>query len=296
MTGADPALGGVRLVATDLDGTVVRRDGTISARTVAALAAVEDAGLHLVLVTGRPPRWMRPISEATGHHGIAVCGNGAFVYDLHAERVVERFALEPAEGAEAVRRIRAVLPGAAFAVETGWGFGHEPSYEPNWPTPDLTRVVPVEDLVAEPVGKLLVRLKGSDGDAMLEAVAPVLSGLAEATHSNAGDCLLEVSARGVSKASTLARVCAERGVAAERGARLRRPAQRPADARLGRPGVRGGQRAPARPRVGGPADGVGRRRRRRRGFGAAARSARIDALRAATAVAASSTLDGARRR
>lgn len=214
MTDADASLGGVRLVATDLDGTVVRRDGTISARTVAALAAVEDAGLHLVLVTGRPPRWMRPISEATGHHGIAVCGNGAFVYDLHAERVVERFALEPAEGAEAVRRIRAVLPGAAFAVETGWGFGHEPSYEPNWPTPDLTRVVPVEDLVAEPVGKLLVRLKGSDGDAMLEAVAPVLSGLAEATHSNAGDCLLEVSARGVSKASTLARVCEERGVAA----------------------------------------------------------------------------------
>lgn len=214
MTAADASLGGVRLVATDLDGTVVRRDGTISARTVAALAAVEDAGLHLVLVTGRPPRWMRPISEATGHHGIAVCGNGAFVYDLHAERVIERFALEPAEGAEAVSRIRAVLPGAAFAVETGWGFGHEPSYEPNWPTPDLTRVVPVEDLVAEPVGKLLVRLKGSDGDAMLEAVAPVLSGLAEATHSNAGDCLLEVSARGVSKASTLARVCEERGVAA----------------------------------------------------------------------------------
>jgi Cof subfamily protein (haloacid dehalogenase superfamily) len=214
VTDADAALAGVRLVATDLDGTVVRRDGSISARTVAALAAVEDAGLHLVLVTGRPPRWMRPISEATGHHGIAICGNGAFVYDLHAERVVERFALEPAEGAEAVRRIRAVLPGAAFAVETGWGFGHEPAYEPNWPTPDLTRVVPVEDLVAEPVGKLLVRLKGSDGDAMLEAVAPVLSGLAEATHSNSGDCLLEISARGVSKASTLARVCAERGVAA----------------------------------------------------------------------------------
>jgi len=44
----------IRLVATDLDGTVVRRDGTMSERTVAALAAVERAGLHLVLVTGRP--------------------------------------------------------------------------------------------------------------------------------------------------------------------------------------------------------------------------------------------------
>ena len=207
-----------RLVATDLDGTTVRSDYTVSERTVKAFARVERAGAMLVMVTGRPPRWIHPVASAVGHRGVAICANGALVYDLHTERVVERFALEPAEGAEAVRRIRAVLPGAAFAVETGWGFGHEPSYEPNWPTPDLTRVVPVEDLVAEPVGKLLGAATRDPTATPCSRRSPrCSSGLAEATHSNAGDCLLRgLGARG------------EQGVdagAGLRGARASRPGE-----------------------------------------------------------------------
>ncbi|HTC69865.1 MAG TPA: HAD hydrolase family protein, partial [Acidothermaceae bacterium] len=54
-----------RLVATDLDGTIIRSDGTISARTVKALAAAENAGATIVLVTGRPPRWITAIAEQT---------------------------------------------------------------------------------------------------------------------------------------------------------------------------------------------------------------------------------------
>ena len=80
--------GRVGLVATDLDGTLVRTDGTISARTRAALAAAEEAGIAVALVTGRPPRWMRPVAEATGHSGVAVCANSAILYDLHTERIV----------------------------------------------------------------------------------------------------------------------------------------------------------------------------------------------------------------
>ncbi len=45
-----------RLVATDLDGTIVRSDGSISERTRAAIARVEQAGVPFVMVTGRPPR------------------------------------------------------------------------------------------------------------------------------------------------------------------------------------------------------------------------------------------------
>ena len=51
-----------RVVATDLDGTIVRSDGTISARTRAALGAAEAADALVVLVTGRPPRWLHGIS------------------------------------------------------------------------------------------------------------------------------------------------------------------------------------------------------------------------------------------
>ena len=65
-----------RLIATDLDGTLLRSDGTVSARTQAALALAEEAGISIVFVTGRPPRWLESLAEHTGRHGVAICSNG----------------------------------------------------------------------------------------------------------------------------------------------------------------------------------------------------------------------------
>jgi len=108
-----------RLVATDLDGTLVRSDLTVSDRTRAALALVEQAGAALVLVTGRPPRWMAPVVAETGHRGLAVCANGALLYDLRTERVVHAHLLSADAVAEVVAALRRDLPGIAFAVEQG---------------------------------------------------------------------------------------------------------------------------------------------------------------------------------
>ena len=54
-----------RLVATDLDGTVLRSDGTISARNSEALAAMHDAGAEIMLVTARPPWWITDLAPAS---------------------------------------------------------------------------------------------------------------------------------------------------------------------------------------------------------------------------------------
>ena len=203
-----------RLVATDLDGTIVRSDGTISARTVRVLAALEERGVDVVFVTGRPPRWMHPIADATGHRGEAICANGAYVYDLHAEQVTEAFLLEPALAREVVRRVRTVLPRPTFAVEAPGGFAHEPGYPARWEV-DKPRLAPIEELLDRPVAKLLVRDESGLGDDLLALARPVLDGVAEVVHSNSRDSLLEVAAPGVSKASTLARLCTERGIARE---------------------------------------------------------------------------------
>lgn len=56
----------LRLVALDLDGTLLRSDGSISVRTRAALADAEAASLILMLVTARPPRRVVQIGESTG--------------------------------------------------------------------------------------------------------------------------------------------------------------------------------------------------------------------------------------
>jgi Cof subfamily protein (haloacid dehalogenase superfamily) len=204
-----------RVVATDLDGTIVRTDGTISARTRAALTAAEAAGAMVVIVTGRPPRWLHGIAEDTGHHGLAICANGALVYDLRTERVVESHPLQVADARRLVDELRAAIPGLAFGVEgVELGFAHEASYQPRWTTDANTVVAEIETLLSEPVAKLLGRHEDMGSDELLaRARAVVGDQLATLTHSSR-DGLLEISAAGISKASTLETVCAERGFGA----------------------------------------------------------------------------------
>ncbi len=204
----------VRLVASDLDGTVIRPDGTMSARTLAAFAACEERGVDVVFVTGRPTRWMAPVARETGHRGIAVCSNGAVVYDLGAERVVRTRALSGEDVRGAVAALRAVLPGAAFALETLAGFRREPGFLPRH---ELARAVPagtLEELLQDDptVVKLLCRDGTSTADPMLALARPALHGIAEPVHSNSADSMVEIAALGVSKASTLAEVAAERSI------------------------------------------------------------------------------------
>jgi Cof subfamily protein (haloacid dehalogenase superfamily) len=200
-----------RLVATDLDGTIVRSDGTISARTTAAIARLEERGVPFVMVTGRPPRWMAPVAQATGHRGLAVCANGALLYDLHTERVVRSHLLDAAAAADVVAALREQVPGVAFAAEDADAvFGHEPSYKVRWVT-DGMRIAPVEQLYARGVAKLLVRHEDMTGDELLAAARAALGGLVETTHSSA-EGLLEISAAGISKASGLTAYAEERGI------------------------------------------------------------------------------------
>jgi hypothetical protein len=206
---------GPTLIATDLDGTLLRSDGTVDARTCRAIAAVEAAGAALVLCTARPTRWMRPLAEATGHRGIAICANGGVVWDLHAESVIESFPLEPRVARDVVALVQSVVPGGAWAVERTSGFAHEPTYQSQWPTPDGTIVDAVSALIAEPAVKLMLRHHDLLADALVERARAVAGHLAEFTHSNSADGLLEISAAGVSKAAALARFCDERGIDSE---------------------------------------------------------------------------------
>ncbi len=207
----------MRLVACDLDGTVVREDGSMSARTVAAFAACVDEGVDVVFVTGRPPRWMRPVAVATGHRGIAICGNGAVVYDLGTESMVATRPLTPAAVRATATALRAVLHDAAFALETVTGFRRESRYTMRHENAQQSPVGTLEELLADDpaVLKVLCRSDSRLADVILGLARPALAGIAEPVHSNPADSLLEVSALGVSKASALAELAAARGVTPE---------------------------------------------------------------------------------
>jgi len=203
------------MVATDLDGTIVRPDGSVSARTVRALRQCQDAGVDVVFVTGRPPRWLAEVSRATGLWGVAVCANGAVVYDVGAKKVVAVHPVPVDVVAVVVAKLRSALGGADVALETTDGFLLEPAYRTRWDsgvTP-AQRAPLAELLAGSPVVvKVLVRAEHSSGDAMLAVARELLDGVVQATHSNAADCLLELSAAGVSKAGTLATLAASRQI------------------------------------------------------------------------------------
>ncbi|HVT20504.1 MAG TPA: HAD family hydrolase [Mycobacteriales bacterium] len=193
-----------KVVATDLDGTVVRSDGTISPRTRDALAVARAAGALIVVATGRPPRWLVGIAEATGHDGIAICANGALVYDLAAEQVVHSRPLDLDVVRRLIKELRASVPGVAFAVERVDGqFAHEAAYHPRWEPEEQTYVGDLEHVFDVPVAKLLGRVEGAGSDDLLAMARAVVSDdLATLTHSSI-DGLLEVNASGVTKATTL---------------------------------------------------------------------------------------------
>lgn len=212
---APAATDGVRLVATDLDGTLLRSDGSVSARTRRVLAAVEDAGIPVVFVTARPLRWMDELWELVGAHGLAVLSNGAVLYDVAGRRVLEvtGLALEP--GLAVVEAVRAAVPSTQFAIETEHGIRLESAYDEPHHVPPGTPVGPLAEVWDAPVLKLLARndpSAGVDPDTFRDLVVAAVGDGGEATWSVSG--LVEISAPGVTKAATLARVCASLDVVA----------------------------------------------------------------------------------
>jgi hydroxymethylpyrimidine pyrophosphatase-like HAD family hydrolase len=201
------------VVATDLDGTLVHSDGTISDRTRAALAAAADAGALIVIATGRPPRWLPGVADATGHHGIAICANGALVYDLASEQIVRSRPLDPEVARHLMSLLRKAVPDIEFGVElVDGGFAHEPGYRPRWTPKPGAYVGELDDRLTGPISKLLGRREGMGSDELLGiARTEVGDSIATMTHSSI-DGLLEISALGVTKASTLAELVAQRGL------------------------------------------------------------------------------------
>ncbi len=201
-----------KVVASDLDGTLVNSDGKVTPRTRAALDLAREKGALLIFVTGRPPRWMAQVVAETGASGLAVCANGAMVYDLGSGQVIRRHVLAPDSAERLVKAIREELPGVTFAVESGLGFAHEAAYVPSWPAPD-SAVAEVAELLRAPVAKLLVKHPEWGPDEIHEIVAELAGDDATVTYS--GNVLLEISGAGISKASTLEQLCADADIAAE---------------------------------------------------------------------------------
>ncbi len=206
-----------KLIGTDLDGTIVANYGFISERTKIAFTAANAAGIHIYFVTGRPIRWMAEIKE-NFNFGLGICGNGAMLYDFLNEKILEQWLFSVEAQLETVKRLRTVMPPVTFAVEVNQQFHREKKYVPRWDIgADNVGVDQIEEVITAPALKILARCQNSEfsSDEMLVLANKELTGIATVTHSNSTDSLLEISADGVSKGATLAKVASRHGLTAD---------------------------------------------------------------------------------
>ncbi|MEZ5192652.1 MAG: HAD-IIB family hydrolase [Nocardioides sp.] len=117
------------LVATDLDGTLVRPDGSVSARTRTTLARLAERGVPVVLVTARPIRWMDDLWPLVGGTTVGIVSNGAVLYDVPARRVARVVGIDRDPGLAMLADLRAAVPEAAYAVECLAGLRADPRFD-----------------------------------------------------------------------------------------------------------------------------------------------------------------------
>ncbi|MDT5151382.1 MAG: hypothetical protein QOI01_3115 [Mycobacterium sp.] len=209
------------LIATDVDGTLLDENEEVTPRTRAAVRAAVAAGTQFVLATGRPPRWIAPVVDALGFAPMAVCANGAVVYDSATDRILSARTLSAEVLVELAEVATRIIPGAGLAVERVGrsahdaatpGFLSSPGYEHAWLNPDNTEVS-LEDVLSAPAVKLLIRKADARSSDMAAALAPHVGLQGDLTYST-NNGLIEVVPLGISKATGVDEVAAPLGIAA----------------------------------------------------------------------------------
>ena len=106
---------GLRLIATDLDGTLLDSSAAVTPRTRRALDAARNRGIHVIPVTARQPIGLRAIAADAGFDGWALCGNGAYATNLADGRMLFAEELPPVTIRALAEALRASIPGLLFA-------------------------------------------------------------------------------------------------------------------------------------------------------------------------------------
>jgi Cof subfamily protein (haloacid dehalogenase superfamily) len=208
------------LIACDVDGTLFDENESITPRTRDAVRAAVAAGAHFVVATGRPPRWIRPVVEALGFAPMAVCANGAVIYDPESDRVVSARTLAVDTLGELAEIATRAIPGVGLAVERIGERAHDtatpqfissPGYEHAWLNPDNTEVS-IEDLVSAPAIKLLIRKTGARSEDMAAELTKHVGIEGDITYST-NNGLVEIVPLGISKATGVQEVAKPLGIA-----------------------------------------------------------------------------------
>ncbi|MBP1154796.1 MULTISPECIES: Cof-type HAD-IIB family hydrolase [unclassified Paenibacillus] len=151
-----------KLIALDVDGTLLNDDYELTERTVSTLRQVHEAGGRIVLCTGRAPASSVPIMEQLGFEGVLIAHNGAATVETPGSRLLHEFAFPIQDIAELVQYCRAEE--VHFDMNTSWdmyvekvGEAEAAMYEKYMAAPEQ-----VEDVLAMSVSIVKFTMFGSE--------------------------------------------------------------------------------------------------------------------------------------
>lgn len=204
----------IRLVATDLDGTLLGLGDVVSDRTRQAIEAVVAAGINVVAATGRSQWTAEPLVEPVKGLDLVVCSNGASLFDLRRRVSLAEHPIADDVVDEILVTLADALPGCFY----GWETAHDLHYERRFIAyrPNLDRPASPALAVGErsnPIRKLMIAHDAVQHYDLLDTVTALLP--ARCTVSTSGAPFVEVTGEGVDKAFGVRQVCRRRGIASE---------------------------------------------------------------------------------
>jgi Cof subfamily protein (haloacid dehalogenase superfamily) len=199
-----------------LDGTFLNADSAVSPLNQAALRRAVAAGVTVVFATGRPARWLEVLEPLHPLQPLAITSNGAVIFNLQTGQIEQVQTLPFDDSLSLAADLIDLVPDAAFAIEYTDGWGRQNHYPLRG---DYVEADRISDSIAEllqastPI-KLILLSPSLPTDQLAELVAPRLEGRLDMTFSFVDSTgLLELAAPGVSKASALRQLMAQRGIA-----------------------------------------------------------------------------------
>lgn len=202
------------LIAIDIDGTLVHDDGYLSPAVVKEVNRVRELGHEVIIATGRSAANAIPVIKDVGFgSGRGVCSNGAVTIEIEEQglrgyRPIEVITFDPSE---VLKQLIETLPDAHFAVEDADGSYRFHKPFPTYALGEQNYETPLEELMNQPVSRVVVLSPEHDVDEFLGLISGV--GLHSVTYAIGYTAWLDISPNGVSKASALEKQRVELGIA-----------------------------------------------------------------------------------